>query len=86
LICRYVKTHVEVCIANVVRYYEGYAEQDCAWVIKFLELFTIILTIYSENVEYSLVNMQNPTKTQHLNANVEAQRIFSLQKHVASHL
>jgi hypothetical protein len=85
LICRYVRTHVEVCIANVVKYYEDYQEQDCVWVIQFLELFTIILTIYSENVEYSLVNMQNQSENHHLKADVGAQRIFSLQKHVASH-
>ncbi len=86
LICRYVKTHVEVCIANVVKYYEGCQEEDCAWVIQFLELFTIILTIYSENVEYNLVNMQSQAEPQHLSADVEAHRIFSLQKYVASRL
>lgn len=84
LICRYVRTHVEVCIASLVRCYEHYEEEDCAWVIQFLELFTIILTIYSENVEYSLVDMQLP-ETQGLTADVRAHRIFSLQKHVASH-
>jgi hypothetical protein len=84
LICRYVKTHLEVCIANAVTYYEGYQEQDCAWVIQFLELFTIISAIYSENVEYSLVNMENRALTQCLQEGVEDHRIFSLQKHVAS--
>ncbi|NJR40088.1 MAG: hypothetical protein HC781_16275 [Leptolyngbyaceae cyanobacterium CSU_1_4] len=86
LICRYAKTHIEVCIANVVKCYEGYQEEDCVWVIQFLELFTIISTIYSENVEYSLVNMQDPTESQHLRADVEAHRIFSLQRYVASRL
>jgi hypothetical protein len=85
LICRYVKTHLEVCIAHVVTYYEDYQEQDCAWVIQFLELFTIILTIYSENVEYSLVNMDNREATDALMGS-EAHRIFSLQKHVAAQL
>ena len=86
LICRYVKTHVEVCIANVVKYYEDCQEEDCVWVIQFLELFTIISTIYSENVEYSLVNMQNQTESQSLTPDVEAHRIFSMQKYVASRL
>jgi hypothetical protein len=90
LICRYVKTHLEVCIAHVVTYYEDYQEQDCAWVIQFLELFTIILTIYSENVEYSLVNMESrsgsdPCSNADRLMSSEAHRIFSLQKHVASH-
>jgi hypothetical protein len=86
LICRHVKTHIEVCIANVVKYYEDYQEEDCVWVIQFLELFTIISTIYSENVEYSLVNMQNQTEAHHPTDDVEAHRIFSLQKYVASRL
>jgi hypothetical protein len=85
LICRYVKTHLEVCIAHVVTYYEDYQEQDCAWVIQFLELFTIILTIYSENVEYSLVNMENRAASDSLMSS-EAHRIFSLQKRVAAQL
>jgi hypothetical protein len=88
LICRYVKTHLEVCIAHVVTYYEDYQEDECAWVIQFLELFTIILTIYSENVEYSVVNMDravNDCKSDRLSP-AEAHRIFSLQKHIASHL
>jgi hypothetical protein len=79
LICRHVKMHLEVCIANVVRYYEDYQEQECAWVIQFLELFTIVLTIYSENVEYSLVNMENRAISR-LAADGEAHRVFSLQK------
>jgi hypothetical protein len=79
LICRNVKTHLEVCIANVVKYYEDYQEQECAWVIQFLELFTIVLTIYSENVEYSLVNMEHRAASR-LNADSERQRVFSLQK------
>jgi hypothetical protein len=86
LICRHVKTHIEVCLANVVKYYDDYQEEDCLWVIQFLELFTIVSTIYSENVEYSLVNMQNQTEAQHPTADVEAHRIFSLQKYVASRL
>jgi hypothetical protein len=79
LICRNVKTHLEVCIANVVKYYEDYQEQECAWVIQFLELFTIVSTIYSENVEYSLVNMEHRAANR-LNAESEGQRVFSLQK------
>jgi hypothetical protein len=79
LICRNVRMHLEVCIAHLVRYYAGYQEQDCAWVIQFLELFTIVLTIYSENVEYSLVNMQNLAKTR-MKADLEVHRVFSLQK------
>ncbi|MBW4514164.1 MAG: hypothetical protein KME11_02935 [Timaviella obliquedivisa GSE-PSE-MK23-08B] len=86
LICRYVKTHIEVCIANVVRCYEDYQEEDCVWVIQFLELFTIISTIYSENVEYSLVNMQGSSEPQYLRDDVESHRIFSLQRYVASRL
>jgi hypothetical protein len=83
LICRFVKTHLEVCIAHVVKYYEDYQEQDCAWVIQFLELFTIVLTIYSENVEYNLVTMPHQAEESgaaERRSLGEGQRIFSLQR------
>lgn len=58
LICPPTRTHLEVCLANLIRYYEDYSQEECHWVIKFLEIAKIILTIFSENVQYNLVNME----------------------------
>lgn len=57
LICQYSRTHLEARIANLIKYYENYSEDECQWMIHFLEVFSITMTIYTENVEYSLVNM-----------------------------
>ena len=78
LICPPTRTHLEVCMANLIRYYEDYSQEECHWVIKFLEITKIILTIFTENVQYNLVNMDESN----LNTNVQAQdewRIFSHQ-------
>jgi hypothetical protein len=81
LVCRYAQTHLEARIADVIRYYEKCPEEDCKWIIHFLEIFNITMTIYTENVEYSLVNMTksySPGATEP--ANLENYRIFSQLK------
>ncbi|MCU0567101.1 MAG: hypothetical protein MUF49_10950 [Oculatellaceae cyanobacterium Prado106] len=85
LICRNVKTQLEISVATLVQYYESYAEDECAWVIQFLELLNIVMTIYSENVEYNLVNMQNQDSIRHLKVDLTHHRIFSRQKESSEH-
>ena len=51
------RTHLELCIAAVIRYYQKYPESECQWVINFLELFNITFAIYADNVEYNLIQM-----------------------------
>lgn len=82
LICRYARTHLEVRIADVIKYYESCPEEDCKWIIHFLEIFNIAMAIHTENVEYSLVNMakyysSSPTEP----TNLEDYRIFSQLKY-----
>jgi hypothetical protein len=83
LICRHARTHLEARIANLIRYYASYSEEECQWVVNFFEMFRIITAIYTENIEYSLVNM-NQSSRQRLEADMEAYRIFSQLKHQAS--
>jgi hypothetical protein len=59
LICGHARTHLEACIAELVRYYEGFSEEECQWVITFMEVFNITFAIYAENVEYNLVKMNH---------------------------
>lgn len=54
------RSHLETCVATLIEYYQKYPEAECQWVIYFLELFNITFAIYAENVEYNLVNMQEP--------------------------
>lgn len=75
LICQYVRTHLEVCIAKLIRYYEQYPEKECQWVINFLEIFNVVFAIYTENVQYNLVKVEG----KHV-ADRDAYRVFSQLK------
>lgn len=67
LICRYSRVHLETRIADLIKYYEKFPEEDCKWMIYFLEVFNLAMTIHTDNVEYNLVDM-----TQSRIINVEA--------------
>lgn len=80
LICRYARTHLEARIADLIRYYANYSEEECQWVVNFFEIFRIITAIYTENIEYNLVNM-SPSCSQQLGTDAEVYRIFSQLRH-----
>ena len=76
LVCRNTRSHLEVRIANLIRYYDKYSEDECQWLINFIEILNITLAIYADNVEYNLIKMKE--NEQHLN--VENYRVFSQLK------
>ncbi len=90
LVSKNSRTHLESRIADLIRYYEGMPEQDCRWVVNFLEIFNVTFTIYAENVQYNLIRMTDrPTNgislgTSGFNAegelDLDAYRIFSQLK------
>ncbi|MBW4490294.1 MAG: hypothetical protein KME12_21145 [Trichocoleus desertorum ATA4-8-CV12] len=77
LICKNSRTHLESCIADLIRYYENLNEEDCQWVIHFLEVFSVIFTVYAEDVEYNLVKVDSETPNSYQQRNLEAYQIFS---------
>ncbi|MGP1384598.1 MAG: hypothetical protein ACTS2F_13630 [Thainema sp.] len=86
LICRNSRTHLETRIADLIHYYKDESEEDCRWVINFFEVFNVTFTIYTENVEYSLVRTSaiasisaNPIEPSSLS--LDAYRIFSQIRH-----
>ena len=58
LICPPSRTFLELCMSKLINYYGNHSKQDCQWVINFVEVSKIILTMYTENVKYNLVNME----------------------------
>lgn len=58
LICKHSRTHLEARIAELIKYYQNYPEDECAWVVNFLEVFTVTFAIHAENVQYNLIKMQ----------------------------
>lgn len=54
LVCRPVRTYLESCIANLIRYYENGSEKESKGMINFLEFYNIIFAIYVDNVSVQL--------------------------------
>ncbi|MGF1538769.1 MAG: hypothetical protein ACFB4J_20095 [Elainellaceae cyanobacterium] len=77
LICRNTRTHLESCIADLVRYYEDYPEEDCRAVIDFFEVFNVTMTVYGEDIRYSLISKDGSSPAK---VSLEACRIFSQVK------
>lgn len=78
LICQHIRSYLEACIAAVIRYYEKFSEEECQWVITFLEVFNITFAIYAEDVEYTLVQMRNQNSAgDTAPLDLDAYRIFS---------
>jgi hypothetical protein len=82
LICRNSRTHLEARIADLIRFYEDSSQDECQWVINFFEVFNVTFTIYTENVEYSLVAISQMrsrlmASDQASNSDLNAYRIFS---------
>ena len=64
LLCPSTSTHLECCIAKLIQHYESLPESDCKWLINFLEVLKVTLTIYTDNVQFNLVSMsEDQSKT-----------------------
>ena len=67
LICKYVKSHLDLSIAQLIRYYENVPEKECNWFINFLEIFNVLFAVYTENVQYNLVKLSHKQSCVDLN-------------------
>jgi len=74
------RTHLEVCIALLIRHYQRKPPHKCQAFIKFLEICKIALTIYAENVQYNLVKMSEDNRTNPELGDRDTYRVFSLYK------
>lgn len=82
LICENARSHLEIKIAHLIRYYENLPEEECQKFINFLEFFNITFAIYAENVEYTLIKInEHVTEVETLNSeNIDDYRVFSQSK------
>ncbi|OUC12274.1 MAG: hypothetical protein B0A82_23450 [Alkalinema sp. CACIAM 70d] len=83
LVSRNSRVYLETRIADLIRYYENFPEEDCHWVVNFLEIFNVTFTIYAENVQYNLIRMAGDRIdeiTASTEQNLDAYRIFSQLK------
>ncbi|MEH1923601.1 hypothetical protein [Nostoc sp.] len=80
LISRNSRRHLETRIANLIRFYEKYSEEECKGVINFIEIFNITFAIYAENVEYNLIKMEEEEQSSNQQLNLDGYRVFSQMK------
>lgn len=68
--------YLEARLANLISYYKQFAEAECQSVIQFLEICGVTFAIYSDNVEYNLVQVL-PKQSSDNTVPIEEFRIFS---------
>ena len=80
LICPHSRNRLESRIAQLIKYYMNYPQQECQWVIDFFEVLNIALTVHADSqVQYNIF----PTKRKQHNASkantqtLKDYRIFS---------
>ncbi|HBB35994.1 MAG TPA: hypothetical protein DDZ80_21565 [Cyanobacteria bacterium UBA8803] len=80
LLSNYARTHLEVCIAKLIHYYENFSEKECQGFINFLDIFNVVFAIYTENVQYNLVKIEENESEAQTAAELDAYRVFSQLK------
>ncbi|MGB3669505.1 MAG: hypothetical protein WA984_05300 [Phormidesmis sp.] len=51
--------YLEARLANLIEYYKPFMEAECRSIVQFLEICGVTFAIYSENVEYNLVQVKS---------------------------
>lgn len=77
LLCPNARAHLEARIAHLIQYYQNSPEAECGSVIKFLEIFNLAFVIYTENVRYNLVKIQQEEQDQQIFSELDTYRIFA---------
>lgn len=70
------RTYLELCMSRLIDYYGSYSEQECEWVINFLEIIRIILTLYTGDIKYSLVKMEEENLPSQVTIDENCYRVF----------
>ncbi|MGK7900708.1 MAG: hypothetical protein AB4352_04710 [Hormoscilla sp.] len=82
LICKPARVHLEAKIADLLNCYQDYPESECQWVINFMEVLNIALTISADNVKYNLIEMNNANRADLSLADLDNYRVFSQSNEV----
>ncbi|WP_228056091.1 hypothetical protein [Microcoleus sp. LEGE 07076] len=82
LISAYSRTYLELCLARLIEYYQDKSADECQWLVNFLEVCQIALTIYEKNVQYNLVNMSQKHQEEQSFVDLNDCRVFSQHKQI----
>ncbi|MGL5082303.1 MAG: pentapeptide repeat-containing protein [Microcoleaceae cyanobacterium] len=82
LISNSTRTHLDLCVSKLIEYYQDYDEEHCKPLIYFLEVFNLVFTIFTENVQYHLVRVrEEESATDFLNnSSSSPYRLFAQSK------
>ncbi|MBD2344992.1 hypothetical protein [Anabaena subtropica] len=79
-ICKSTRSHLESRIADLINYYKDKSEDECKWVIHFIEFYNITFAIYAEDVEYNLLKIAKNEAASNSQMNLDIYRVFSQVK------
>lgn len=74
LISRSNQTYLDQKIANLIHYYQDLGEEKCQKFIQFLEIFNLVFTLFTSNVQFHLVKV--PSQNTHTEQGVDSYRLF----------
>ncbi|MBD2177802.1 hypothetical protein H6F42_12850 [Pseudanabaena sp. FACHB-1998] len=81
LICPHSRLYLESYTAELIKFYSGYEESECRSFINFLDMLNVILAVFDEDTDYSLIKMkQEKNACAFSDTNLDDYRIFSQTK------
>ncbi len=79
LICSSARSYLELCISKLIQQYQDYEEDQCQRLIHFLEVFNLVFTIFTENLQFHLVRAKEEEPTTLLTS-LDSCRLFCQSK------
>ncbi|MBE9118420.1 hypothetical protein IQ249_21240 [Lusitaniella coriacea LEGE 07157] len=76
LICPAAQTYLESQIAGFIEYYASYPESECQGFVNFVEVLNIALAIYTDTVNYSLLEVKSEQQENNSAIDLKAYRVF----------
>jgi uncharacterized protein YjbI with pentapeptide repeats len=70
------RNYLDICIANLIQFYQDHAEVRCQGMIQFLEIFNLVFTLFTENVQYFLVKTKEDTEGNQSETEFNTYRLF----------
>lgn len=80
LVCKNARTHLESRIAELINLYLEYPEEECKWIINFLDVFNIAFAIHADNVRYNLIKIKGNQSSEKIQEILGDYRLFSQQR------
>lgn len=61
ILCPSARSHLDLCVAKLLRHYGAIDEAECRWVVHFFEMFNVAFAIHSNTIRFDLVPVDDPT-------------------------